>query len=91
MCLLPNKFDSDFSLLSFFVNLIFPINHSVNYPKPIIPMFHHSNVPIGAKPLSSNIQEKSRKERQIVFDVAQSQLTRKEVYHGCQENSINCR
>jgi hypothetical protein len=35
--------------------LSFPIDHSVNSPKPIIPVFHHSNIPIGAKPLSSHV------------------------------------
>jgi len=51
--LLSNGLDPNFSFLLWFVNLIFPITHSVNAPKPIIPVFHHSNIPIGAKPLSS--------------------------------------
>jgi hypothetical protein len=29
------------------------INHYPNFPKTIIPSFHYSNIPIGAKPLSS--------------------------------------
>ncbi len=44
----------NFSFLLWFVNLIFPITHSVNSPKSTIPVSHHSNIPIGAKPLSSN-------------------------------------
>jgi hypothetical protein len=28
------------------------INPTLQYPKPIFPMFHHSNIPIGAKPLT---------------------------------------
>jgi hypothetical protein len=51
--LLPNGLDPNFSFLLWVVGLIFPITHSVNPPKPIIPVFHHSIIPIGAKPLSS--------------------------------------
>ncbi len=51
--LLPNGLCPNFSFLLWFVNLIFPITHSGNSPKPIIPVFHHSNIPIRAKPLNS--------------------------------------
>ena len=41
--LLANGLDPNFSFLLRFVNLIFPITHSVNSPKPSVPSFQHSN------------------------------------------------
>jgi len=36
-----------------------PTFHFAIFPKPIVPSFHYSNIPIGAKPLSSVMAEKA--------------------------------
>ncbi len=40
--------------VNFFSRCILPLIHHFFIPEPIIPLFQHSNVPIGAKPLSSS-------------------------------------
>jgi len=43
-------------LIDFIASLsrgILPIDQYAIFPEPIIPLFHYSNIPIGAEPLSS--------------------------------------
>ena len=46
-------FERKFIIYILHVNLNFPIYHHPIFPKPNIPSFQYSNIPIGAKPLSS--------------------------------------
>jgi hypothetical protein len=46
-----------FSFIDFLVNTVLPINQSTSFPEPNIPLFHYSNIPIGAKPLSSDFRQ----------------------------------
>ncbi len=39
-------FKGNFLFFYVFVRYILPINHCTSIPKPIIPLFHYSNIPI---------------------------------------------
>jgi hypothetical protein len=48
-------FKGYYPFLNFFAKRNFAVNPYLIIPKPIFPLFHHSNIPIGAKPLCSKI------------------------------------
>ncbi len=46
------------ALILYFLKPIIPLSSPSRRPEPIIPLFHHSIIPIGAKPLTMNLGRK---------------------------------